>query len=99
MSQKQIPINRTGVHRATKPSRARILLLAMSVGWGGFLFGYECILGGLLLDLPQFRLRYGSPQLPSLEFGWSHSLRGIFISILSLGTVLGSSLACVFADR
>jgi MFS transporter, SP family, sugar:H+ symporter len=81
------------------PSNLRIFLIALFVAFGGFLFGYDCIIGGELLDVDKFRLDFGTPQEPSGELGWSDSLRGAFVSILSAGTFCGALSASIFADK
>ena len=84
---------------AKAPSHLRVFMITLFVAFGGFLFGYDCIIGGQLLDVEKFRLDFGTPQEPTGELGWSDSLRGAFVSILSAGTFFGALTASQFADR
>jgi len=84
---------------AKAPSHLRVFLIALFVAFGGFLFGYDCIIGGELLDVDKFRLDFGTPQEPTGELGWKDSLRGAFVSILSAGTFFGALTASQYADR
>lgn len=88
------PVTRHSNHAV---SNLRVFLITTFVSFGGFLFGYDCVIGGQLVEMAKFRQDFGSPQPPNGEYGFSHALRGSIVSILSAGTFLGalsSSLIC-----
>jgi MFS transporter, SP family, sugar:H+ symporter len=84
---------------ANEPQTYRVFLIAAFVAFGGFLFGYDCIIGGELIDVARFTADFGTPQPPDDELGFPHAIRGLFVSIMSVGTFFGSLSASQFADR
>ncbi len=71
-------------------SNFRVFLITAFVAFGGFLFGYDCIVGGGLPEIPRFIADFGK---------FSDALTGIFVSILSIGTFCGALSASQFCDR
>jgi MFS transporter, SP family, sugar:H+ symporter len=82
----------------TKGVPFRVFLITAFVAFGGFLFGYECVIGGQLIQTPKFSRDYGTIQ-ESGNYGFSPSLTGAFVSILSCGTFFGALSASQFCDR
>jgi MFS transporter, SP family, sugar:H+ symporter len=80
-------------------SNARVFLLIAFVAFGGFLFGYDCIIGGQLLDMQSFARDFGTPQEPDGKPGFITAVRGLFISILSIGTFCGALTAPFICDN
>jgi MFS family permease len=81
-------------------SNFRIYLMTAFVAFGGFLFGYDCIIGGQMADIEKFRLDYGSPQDDDGgKYGFSSALRGAFISTMSLGTFFGALTSSFICDK
>jgi len=80
-------------------SNIRVFLITIFVAFGGFLFGYDCIIGGSLFDITRFRNDFGTPQPPDGQIGFTNSLRGTFVAILSVGTFCGALCASQICDR
>jgi len=80
-------------------SNFRVFLITAFVAFGGFLFGYDCVIGGGLPEVHQFALDFGTPQSPDGKYGFPTALKGGFVSILSVGTFMGALSASQFADR
>jgi len=80
-------------------SNFRVFLITAFVSFGGFLFGYDCVIGGGLPEVHQFALDFGTPQPPDGKYGFPTALKGGFVSILSVGTFMGALSASQFADR
>jgi MFS family permease len=83
----------------TKGVPFRVFLITAFVAFGGFLFGYECVIGGQLISTAKFRQDYGTIQPGTDKYGFSPALTGAFVSILSCGTFFGSLSASQFCDR
>lgn len=77
----------------------RVFLITAFVAFGGFLFGYECVIGGQLITTAKFREDYGTLQPGTDKYGFNAALVGAFVSILSCGTFFGSLSASQFCDR
>ena len=71
-------------------SNFRVFLITAFIAFGGFLFGYDCVIGGGLPEIPRFVADFGK---------FSGALKGIFVSILSIGTFFGALSASQFCDR
>jgi MFS family permease len=80
-------------------SNFRVIMITAFVAFGGFLFGYDCVIGGGLPEVKQFALDFGTPQPPDGKYGFPAALKGGFVSILSVGTFMGALSASQFADR
>ena len=80
-------------------SNFRVFLITTFVAFGGFLFGYDCVIGGGLVEVERFKADFGTPQPPDGKFGFSDALRGGMVSILSVGTFFGALSASQFCDR
>lgn len=78
--------------------KARVYLICMFVAFGGFLFGYDCVIGGPMIDIPRFQLDFGTLQ-DTGSYGFDTHTRGGFVAVMSLGTFCGALLASQFADR
>jgi MFS transporter, SP family, sugar:H+ symporter len=76
----------------------RVYLICIFVAFGGFLFGYDCVIGGPMIDIPKFRLDFGTPQKDG-QLGFTTNTRGGFVAVMSLGTFCGALCASQFADR
>src|SRR5579859_3368414 len=77
---------------------ARVYLICIFVAFGGFLFGYDCVIGGPMIDIERFMLDFGTPQKNGI-LGFSEPTRGGFVAVMSLGTFCGALCASQFADR
>ena len=80
-------------------SNSRVFLIAAMVAFGGFLFGYDCIIGGPLTDTVQFQQDFGTPQEPEGKMGFTAALKGAIVCILSVGTFFGALSAPFLCDR
>ena len=76
----------------------RVYLICIFVAFGGFLFGYDCVIGGPMIDIPKFKLDFGT-VMKNGELGFTTSTRGGFVAVMSLGTFCGALSASQFADR
>jgi MFS transporter, SP family, sugar:H+ symporter len=79
-------------------SHARVLLITTFVAFGDFLFGYDCIIGGQLVEIKKFAEDFGNEQING-EMGFSAAMRGAFVSTMTLGTFLGALSAPLLCDR
>src|SRR5579859_1950766 len=78
--------------------KTRVYLICIFVAFGGFLFGYDCVIGGPMIDIERFILDFGTPQKNGI-LGFSEPTRGGFVAVMSLGTFCGALCASQFADR
>lgn len=78
--------------------RARVYLICIFVAFGGFLFGYDCVIGGPMIDIERFKLDFGTLQKTG-NLGFAEHVRGGFVAVMSLGTFCGALCASEFADR
>jgi MFS transporter, SP family, sugar:H+ symporter len=81
-----------------KTSNFRVFLFTMFVAFGGFLFGYDCIIGGPLLETGKFKQDFGF-TLSDGQKGFSAAIKGLFVSILSIGTFCGALTSPFLCDR
>lgn len=85
-------------HEEYKISYTRVLLITTFVAFGGFLFGYDCIIGGQLVEIKKFAEDFGTQRVNG-EMGFSAEMRGAFVSTMAVGTFLGALCAPLLCDR
>lgn len=78
----------------TSGSAARGILIGMFAAFGGFLFGYDTgtISGVLSMD-------YVKARFPNNKTDFTSGESSLIVSILSVGTFVGSLIAPLFSDR
>ena len=95
---KSTSVDQTDLYADEQVSSVRVFLFTIFVAFGGFLFGYDCIIGGPLLETWKFKQDFGFAQADGSK-GFSPDVKGLFISILSIGTFCGALTAPFLCDR
>ncbi|KAK7995750.1 hypothetical protein PG991_015217 [Apiospora marii] len=77
----------------------RSIAMGALVSMGGLIFGYDTGQISGFLEMPNFLERFGSPQPPNGEFGFSNTRSGLIVGLLSIGTLVGALMAAPIADK
>jgi SP family sugar:H+ symporter-like MFS transporter len=80
--------------------RPRILLMAVLVSMGGFIFGYDTGQISGFLEMPDFLERFADttdPKTGGLAF--TNPRSGCIVALLSIGTMIGALIAAPVADK
>ncbi|EFR05357.1 high-affinity fructose transporter ght6 [Nannizzia gypsea CBS 118893] len=75
----------------------RSLVMGVFVSMGGFLFGYDTGQISGILEMEDFKRRFGEPGPQGYSF--SHVRAGLIVALLSVGTLIGALIAGPLADR
>ncbi|KAK8112481.1 hypothetical protein PG984_013007, partial [Apiospora sp. TS-2023a] len=77
----------------------RSIAMGALVSMGGLIFGYDTGQISGFLEMPNFVERFGSPQPPNGEMGFSNTRSGLIVGLLSIGTLVGALMAAPIADK
>ncbi|KAK8063216.1 hexose transporter, partial [Apiospora saccharicola] len=77
----------------------RSIAMGALVSMGGLIFGYDTGQISGFLEMPNFVERFGSPQPPNGEMGFSNTRSGLIVGLLSIGTLVGALMAAPVADK
>ncbi|KAM5481249.1 hexose transporter hxt5 [Microsporum canis] len=75
----------------------RSLVMGVFVSMGGFLFGYDTGQISGILEMQNFKKRFGEPGPEGYSF--SNVRAGLIVALLSVGTLIGALIAGPLADR
>ncbi|KAH7115141.1 general substrate transporter [Dendryphion nanum] len=80
--------------------RPRIILMAVLVSMGGFIFGYDTGQISGFLEMPDFLNRFGDSIDPDTgDISFSNGRSGAIVGLLSIGTLIGAIIAAPVADK
>ncbi|KAF2204785.1 general substrate transporter [Delitschia confertaspora ATCC 74209] len=79
--------------------RPRILLMAVVVSMGGFIFGYDTGQISGFLEMPDFLGRFADQRDAQGKLSFSNGRSGCIVALLSIGTLMGALTAGPVADR
>ncbi|KAK8096554.1 hypothetical protein PG999_012498 [Apiospora kogelbergensis] len=77
----------------------RSIAMGALVSMGGLIFGYDTGQISGFLEMPNFLARFGSPQPPNGQMGFSNTRSGLIVALLSIGTLVGALIAAPIADK
>ncbi|KAF2013767.1 general substrate transporter [Aaosphaeria arxii CBS 175.79] len=80
--------------------RPRILVMAVLVSMGGFIFGYDTGQISGFLEMPDFLRRFHDKVDPETgKLAFSNARSGTIVALLSIGTLIGAIVAAPIADK
>ncbi|OAG07169.1 general substrate transporter [Paraphaeosphaeria sporulosa] len=80
--------------------RPRIILMAVLVSMGGFIFGYDTGQISGFLEMPDFLDRFSDTTDPQTgDPAFTHGRSGTIVGLLSIGTLIGALIAAPVADK
>ncbi|KAK8859046.1 hexose transporter [Apiospora arundinis] len=86
-------------YRPLRRLTGRSIAMGALVSMGGLIFGYDTGQISGFLEMPNFKERFGSPQPPNGEIGFSNTRSGLIVGLLSIGTLVGALMAAPIADK